>query len=155
MSACCTTANETAPVSPGACPLCSGRGVRVDPVTLKALLIPEAFRRGIPAAPRFCASPECSIVYFDSETGVTFTETDLSVPVYAKRTRDADVPVCYCFGVSRRAIQEEAEQQGTSSASQRIRAEVTAGRCACEVRNPKGACCLGDVIAAERMLATS
>ena len=32
----------------------------------------------------------------------------------------------------------------------RVRAHIAAGRCACEIRNPKGTCCLGDVIAAVR-----
>ena len=30
-------------------------------------------------------------------------------------------------------------------AVERVRAHISAGRCACEVRNPRGACCLGDV----------
>jgi hypothetical protein len=151
MSACCATEGQPAVVSPGACPLCGNRGVRVDPITLKALLVPEALRRGIPPAPRFCATRECAIVYFDSAAGVTFFESDVSVPVYAKRAEDADVPVCYCFGVSQRTIREEANREHARSVSQRIRDEVTAGHCACEVRNPKGVCCLGDVIAAEKM----
>jgi hypothetical protein len=124
--------------------------VRVDAITLKALLVSEALRRGVPPAPRFCATPECSTVYFDSAAGVTFSEADVSVPVYAKRPGAPDVPVCYCFGITRRTVRAEANREGAEPASRRIQADVNAGHCACEVRNPKGTCCLGDVFAEEK-----
>lgn len=155
MSACCATENLAAAASPEACPLCGRRGGRVAAITLKALLVSNALRRGIPPKPRFCATPQCSVVYFDSAAGVTFIEADVSLPVYAKRSEDADVPVCYCFGVSSRAIREEAKHERERSVSEEIKAEVTAGHCACEVRNPKGTCCLGDVVAAEKAAASS
>ncbi len=113
MSACC--ANETQPTvaSSDTCPLCGSRGVRVEPVTLKALLVSDALRRGIPPAPpRFCATPECSVVYFDSAVGATFTEADVSVPVYSKQKSAPDVPVCYCFEITRRMVRAEAERGG-------------------------------------------
>lgn len=150
MSSCCATSPPEAVASAEACPLCLRRGVRVDPITLKALLVPEALRRGIPPAPRFCATRDCPIVYFDAASAVTFREADVSVRVYAKHPEEADVPVCYCFGFSLRMIHEEAKREGASAASQQIRAELKAGHCACEVRNPKGTCCLGDVVAAEK-----
>jgi len=34
---------------------------------------------------------------------------------------------------------------GKSTVARRIMVEVEAGRCACEVKNPSGKCCLGDV----------
>jgi hypothetical protein len=35
---------------------------------------------------------------------------------------------------------------------ERVREHIAAERCACEVRNPRGACCLGDVIAAVKRI---
>jgi len=58
------------------------------------------------------------------------------------------VPVCYCFGYTPPKIREEGK-----IASQTIAAEVKAGHCACEVKNPKGVCCLGDVARVERLMA--
>jgi hypothetical protein len=124
--------------------------VAVDRITLKALLTGDALRRGIPPNPRFCATPRCSVVYFDAEAGVQFTEIDLIEPVHAKRPGHPDVPVCYCFGATPRSIAEEIRRTGASSASREIAAEVKAGHCACEVRNPKGSCCLGDVARIEK-----
>jgi hypothetical protein len=56
--------------------------------------------------------------------------------------------VGYCFGENEADIAAEIERRGHSDAVQRVRAHIAAGRCACEIRNPRGACCLGDVIAA-------
>jgi hypothetical protein len=49
----------------------------------------------------------------------------------------------------------EIESTGASTAVDRIRRHIDAGRCACEVRNPRGACCLGDVIAAIKRVEAS
>jgi len=57
-------------------------------------------------------------------------------------------PLCYCFGESEASIRAEIEATGRSAAVERIREHIAAGRCACEIRNPRGACCLGDVTAA-------
>ena len=38
---------------------------------------------------------------------------------------------------------------------ERVREHIAAERCACDVRNPRGACCLGDVIAAVKRIEAS
>ncbi len=133
-----------------ACPTCGEQGLAVDRITLKALLAAEALRRGIPPNPRFCANAACDVVYFDPDARARFTEADLIEPVHAKHPDDPDVPVCYCFGVTPRSIGEEVRRTGKSTASFDIAAEVKAGHCVCEVRNPKGSCCLGDVLRIEK-----
>jgi len=42
-------------------------------------------------------------------------------------------------------IECELRQSGTSTVVDRIAAKVKARECACEVRNPSGQCCLGEV----------
>jgi hypothetical protein len=146
MSSCGTDAscegNVGTPVST-VCQTCGAKGLPVDPITLKALFTADALRRGVPADAQFCPAPTCPIVYFGS-TG-TFTEDDLTVRVYAKHPDDGDVPVCYCFEYTLAKIRHE-----RGAASKDIAAEIKAGHCACEVKNPKGACCLGDVIRVEK-----
>ena len=53
--------------------------------------------------------------------------------------------VCYCFLYRRQDIEDELRADGDTTIFERISAEVKAGNCACEVRNPSGDCCLGDV----------
>ena len=99
---------------------------------------------------RFCPYEGCSVVYF-SENGTSFTTSDVRERVWQKEPAGRRT-VCYCFGENEADIAAEIEQGGTSDAVQRVRAHVASGRCACEIRNPRGACCLGDVIAAVERL---
>lgn len=122
------------------CPCCGEAGGAVAPITLKALLSPDGLRRGVPSGPRFCATESCLVVYFDRHAGVTFGEADLTVRVHAKHPADDDVPVCYCFDISRRSL-----ALTPAETREMVTGEVKAGHCACEVRNPKGTCCLGDL----------
>jgi len=93
----------------------------------------------------FCEAQNCDVVYFalDSQAPV-FRRADLMVPVGVKETADP-IPVCYCFGFTRGNIHEEIAETGRSTIAERITAEVKAGNCACEMKNPSGKCCLGNV----------
>ena len=58
---------------------------------------------------------------------------------------DDPIPLCYCFNFSRADVRREVAETGSCSIPARITADVKAGRCACEVKNPSGSCCLGEV----------
>jgi hypothetical protein len=151
VSSCCT--GNGLKSSRERCPGSGSRGYSVDRQTVKALLTEHALARLEPADYRFCADPRCDVVYFNS-TGSQFGTADLRVPVWQKQPSGSRV-VCYCFGESEASIRAEVELTGRSLAAQRIRAHITAGRCACEIRNPRGACCLGDVMAAVKRVKSS
>lgn len=151
MSGCCAPENGQAPDSRAdRCPSCRARGPRVNAITLRALLSGEGLRRGVPSEPRFCGTPGCTVVYFDNAVPVVFEEALVTVTVHAKHPEDGSVPVCYCFGHTPDTIRGELTRTGRSIASAMIAADVKAGHCACEVKNPKGTCCLGDVSTVER-----
>lgn len=97
---------------------------------------------------RYCPTPECPVVYYD-DAGTVVERTGVRVPVSAKDP-GPDVPLCYCFGHTRRAIAEEIATRGSSTVSTAIAREIKAGRCACEVKNPSGRCCLADVRSYEK-----
>lgn len=92
----------------------------------------------------FCADPKCPVVYFSNDPVPYFIVDDLEVKVFAKDLGE-DVPVCYCFGWTRGRIHKEIRETGRSTAPVEIAKQVKAGLCACDVKNPKGRCCLGDV----------
>ncbi|MCC6129113.1 MAG: hypothetical protein IT186_04230 [Acidobacteria bacterium] len=151
MSGCCAPEDGHNPDSHADhCPRCGARGPRVDAITLRALLSGEGLRRGVPSEPRFCGTPGCTVVYFDSAVPVVFEEALVTVPVHVKHPEDGNAPVCYCFAHTPGTIRGEVTRTGRSSASAIIATEVKAGHCACEAKNPKGTCCLGDVLAVER-----
>jgi hypothetical protein len=126
------------------------QGKPVELLTVKALLTEAALQRINTVAHRFCPDPSCDVVYFDAE-GATYGKNDLRVPVWQKEPF-GDRTVCYCFGVSEESIRAEIQATGRSEATTRVRAHIVAGRCACEVRNPRGVCCLGDVAAAVKQV---
>ena len=126
-----------------ACPKCGSIGTAVDRITLKALLKPDGLRRGIPARPRFCATADCPIVYFDADGEKPFTEADLTVLVFSKHSEDPTALVCYCFGINVETMRDATLARPSRES---VGHEVQAGHCACEVKNPKGGCCLGDLV---------
>ena len=132
------------------CPVSGTPGVSVSQTTVKALLTETALSRYEVGEYRFCPEPNCAVVYFGS-SGQRFMVAEIRVPV-AQKSSAATRPVCYCFGETEESIKGEIERTGQSLAADRIRAHIEAGRCACDVRNPRGACCLGEVIAIVRRL---
>ena len=152
MSSCCCPGKADEP-SASRCPASGSAGSAVDLLTVKALLTEGALRRLCTSEYRFCPDAGCDVVYFGAD-GQPFTTTDVRVPVWQKMPF-RDRPICYCFGESERSIWEELEAGGASTAVDRVRAHIVAGRCACEVRNPRGACCLGDLAAAVKRIEES
>ncbi|MBY3621314.1 (2Fe-2S)-binding protein [Paenibacillus sp. VTT E-133280] len=140
MDNCCQTSVEK-PTTPLQCPTCHQKGKSIQLITLKAMLQPTALETINPELPySFCTNSSCEVVYFSDVQ--TFGKDMLKVSVFQKD--DAlDVPVCYCFGWTReRLIQAVQENQHPID---HIREQVQANRCGCEVNNPQGACCLGNV----------
>jgi hypothetical protein len=127
-----------------ACPVNGARSKQVDMLTVKSLV------RQIPLGMSndqyyFCEARDCDVVYFPFDPQApTFRRQDLVVRVGAKETADP-IPICYCFGFTRKDIEDEIAASGRSTVAERISAEVKQGNCACEVKNPSGKCCLGDV----------
>jgi hypothetical protein len=154
----CCAVPQTAPKAerrlPALCPGCGLRGRRVELITPKSLLRPSALERLVPEETYyFCSQPRCQTVYFSD--GSRFGAGELKVPVFQKDLGQ-DVPVCYCFDWTRRRIAAEIAVTGRSSAADNISRHVQAGRCACEVNNPQGSCCLGNVtMVAQQAIACS
>lgn len=94
----------------------------------------------------FCRSKDCDVVYFQPD-GDCLRKSDVRGRVGLKETENP-VPICYCFGFTEAMVVEEIRNTGKCTIPQRNTAEVKAGNCACEIRNPQGSCCLGNVTAA-------
>lgn len=92
---------------------------------------------------RFCPESDCALVYYGGE-GAGFLTSDLRELVSAKTSGDAR-PICYCFGFTEGHAREEIESNGGSTIPALISRLIKEGMCACELRNPSGVCCLGQV----------
>ena len=149
MSDCCSTDESCSvpqeqKVDTAVCPTCGQKGKRVDTQIVKAMLTVslEAIRPS--ATYRFCRTQDCPVVYFGSEDGQIFTEADLRERVHQKHPNDEEVSVCYCFNHSPGSIRAEFAR-GVTDVVARITAGTETGQCACDIRNPQGSCCLGNV----------
>lgn len=146
---CCMSTNSQKVTKTG-CPICGEKGKNVQLITLKSLLKASALETlESDNSYVFCSNSACPTVYFSANHSRTFVVGDLKVPVYQKDP-GRDVPVCYCFDWTRERLMQAAgtDQQPTNQ----IKAHVQGGRCGCEVNNPQGACCLGNVNAFVRDL---
>lgn len=121
------------------CPRSSSPGQPVDWRTVAALVAVP-----VPPVQHFwlCRDPECEVVYF-GDRGEVIEQADLRVVPGFKTGSDG--LVCYCFLHRRAEIEVEAEATGSSTILDQVKARTRAGECACEVRNPSGRCCLGDL----------
>ena len=54
-------------------------------------------------------------------------------------------PICYCFDWTKEKIKQYAEKGLTPNPVEHIRENIKEKRCGCEVNNPQGSCCLGNV----------
>lgn len=133
--------------SPGlrSCPGCGDASRSVARRTILLMLKPSLLDRVNEGSWRFCAGASCRVVYFAEDGDVFFTTDGLRVRVGLKEREDP-IPLCYCFGFDEADVREEIDHTGGSVIPQKITAMVKQGLCACEARNPSGACCLGDVI---------
>lgn len=132
------------------CHECGVQGKSVSLRTLEHLLRHSALERIDRSAEyRFCRTPGCSTVYYnDSEQG-SFSLAEVLVRVGQKQP-GPPTPVCYCFDFTVEQVAAEVESSGESTIPDQITTRIQSGECACEIRNPQGSCCLGNVRAAVR-----
>jgi hypothetical protein len=133
------------------CQDCKGQGRPVSRKTVLLMLKPHLLEQAMTGDYRFCSTPDCPVVYFEEQGALRFTTEDLRLTVGIKARVDP-IPLCYCFGFDESHISDEISRTGVTSISSRIGALIREGLCACEERNPSGACCLGEVNRAVKRL---
>jgi hypothetical protein len=143
-SRCCDAAVPGTPATPDVCALCGMTGKPVDRRTVAALVRPDLRATVAETQYYFLETPGCDVVYFAQEPPQYFFTTDLTVRVGSKVAEDP-VPVCYCFEKTERMVIDDYLAHDRSTIFEEITAHVKAGECACEVKNPAGRCCLGNV----------
>lgn len=125
------------------CPNCDEKGKPVQGQTVKALLS-VTLREVQNGEYLFCRNEKCPVVYFSTDGQQSFTTEHIREQVYQKQPDRDDVFICYCF---RHTVGElHATSPGRrASILEDINAGIAADQCACDLRNPQGSCCLGNV----------
>jgi len=91
----------------------------------------------------FCPAPDCDVLYYGAD-GRLVEKSAAKVRVGIKETEDP-VPLCYCFGFTLADVRREIAETGACTVPARISAAMRETGCQCEVKNPSGSCCLGEV----------
>ncbi len=150
---CCATEERH---TGSACPSCLRLGRRIKPITVAVMVKETRFYLHVENLPQnkmfFCPTEDCNVVYYDTEHHLVFRKPDIRVKVWQKEKVRDDVPVCYCFHHTISSIRKEYLKEGKSDVTARISAEVRDANCRCEVANPQGSCCLGNVSMALKLV---
>lgn len=136
------------------CPTNGQAGKPVNTLTLKALLT-VPLTRVAPVRYHFCRAVDCSTVYYSSDGAYCFSEIDLRERVFQKHPDDDGVLVCYCFRFTVGDLRAAVANRQAAIVLDTINRGIQAGQCACDIRNPQGSCCLGNVHSAIRRLETA
>ncbi len=152
MGSCCNGSSSEVPQlkndSHARCPRCGAIGRVVAEETIEAILKASLATSLLAVERRFCRTASCDALYYGAD-GRFIEKAAARVRVGVKESEDP-IPLCYCFDFNRADVRREVAQTGECTISARIAAEVRAGRCTCEVKNPSGGCCLGEVNRAVR-----
>jgi CopZ-like zinc binding protein len=128
-----------------ACPVCHHTGKPVQGQTVKALL--SVTLRSIQNVEyHFCQTEACPVVYFSADGTQTFSREHVREQVYQKESQADDVWVCYCFRHTVGKVRNASDDESRAILHD-IDTGIQAGQCACDLRNPQGSCCLGNVVA--------
>ncbi len=92
---------------------------------------------------KFCSSEKCAVVYYAASSQV-FTVDDVRESVTSKTSGNSR-PLCYCFGFTEGFARREIAQTSKSSVSKQVSRFIKEKLCSCEIRNPSGVCCLGEI----------
>ena len=135
------------------CPECQEVGKPVATRTVQAMLA-VSLRLLTAHDYFFCRTASCPVVYFAAGDAERYGVKDVRERVFQKEPDAEDVFVCYCFRhrVGEFRSSSDQERQGRL---QDIRDGISTEQCACDMRNPQGSCCLGNVMALARVLGSA
>lgn len=135
------------------CPECGQKGKPVQGQTVKALLAVSLHEvRDVNYL--FCKTQTCPIIYFSPDGEQTFTVEQVRERVYQKEPDTDEVFVCYCFRHTIGDIRAASPETHIVIVNN-INTGIQAGQCACDLRNPQGSCCLGNVNSLIKRLETA
>jgi hypothetical protein len=137
MSDCCSSSScKSTPQKKRLCPRHGANGTLVSITTIQHHLKQPWHWQASDQAYYFCDDPHCEVAYFAEDDSI-IKQSELRTEIGIK-TQQPDALICYCYGVSLQAAQE-------NPAIKAFVVKMTKqSQCACETRNPSGRCCLKD-----------
>ncbi len=120
------------------CPACGSLGISVSEAVWRLhVRSPEAVALSEPAA--YCPFARCEVIYFD-EVGRTVPRSDVATPVWPK---DADAPLCACFGFTRDDVDDDLREGGVRRIRELLE-KAKSPAADCRRLAPSGQCCVAE-----------
>lgn len=143
MENCCIKHEDRETKNDSFCPLDQSKGKRVKIKTIRNH-IKGKWQREVKTNSDyfFCSSRGCDVVYFSNE-GQIFKKDQMRTMVGEKEIKNPEI--CYCFNFFESDIRDEIETSGKTRIPDFIKERIKEGSCACEIMNPSGSCCLGNI----------
>lgn len=132
------------------CPICGEVGRIVEKQTIVHQVKSEKLSSVTDRKYRFCDVANCDTVYY-SANGSLFTTDDVRELITSKINGD-DRPLCYCFGFTEGTVRREIILKGEATVSTQVTHFIKENLCACDIRNPAGSCCLGEIKRTEKQI---
>ncbi len=124
---------------PSRCPECASIGQPVGPETLRAQVPFDALNTLAESA-YFCPDSLCEVVYFDDYSAiVNRKQFDHLIPI-----KDAEAPICSCFGLRREDIERDVEEGGVSRTKAAV-LKAQSGEARCMTLSPNGRSCVNEL----------
>ena len=124
---------------PSHCPGCHSTGQPVGPETLDAQL-PDDVRRSLAESAYFCPDGLCDVVYYDDyDATVGRKQFAHLIPI-----KDADAPICSCFGVRREDIELDVEE-GSVVRTKAAILKAQSDEARCKTKAPNGRSCVQEM----------
>lgn len=124
------------------CPGCNRNGKKVKEITLNNLLKND--KEPGSESYQVCTTQNCNIVYFSESDSQRFNKDDLKVR-FGLKEAESPRTLCYCFNHSVEEIESEIIATGDSKAISKIKTSMKENGCDCEITNPLGGCCMGEI----------
>ncbi len=126
------------------CPRCNLTGKPIERQTVKALV--SISLRVVQEENNyfFCSNESCPVVYFSDDGIQTITVDQIRERIYQKEPDSDDVFLCYCFRYTVGSVKTASAERHLEIIED-INTGIKAGQCACDLRNPQGSCCLGNI----------
>lgn len=144
MSDCCSVSHKEKISTEIKCPTCDQEGKQVELLTIRAMTRRDFTHYGELIPGFLCLNPDDSTVYYFSNLDFTVNQDNVVTDIGFK-TNAKTKTICYCFRHTKQDIIDDYLKNGKSNIEIDVRQKVKDKLCTCEVSNPKGKCCLGDI----------
>jgi len=125
------------------CPSCNQKA-KVVPTSAINHFLKDDIKKNITSLEgfSFCSTSSCELVYFKNTFVIHISDVKYSIGF---KNNSHPSTVCYCFNWTKEKIQKQLKEKGTTTALEEIKEEIKNKKCLCEIKNPKGKCCMSDV----------